>query len=150
MNSAAENNSTAAGLAKVLGDTYALYLKTHIYHWNVVGVQFHTLHTMFEEQYTEMWQAIDEIAERIRSLGETAPVSGASLAALSSLGEDNDSPSAEQMIRNLIAGHEVLRASLQVALECAERDKDAPSADLATRRLEQSEKTRWMLNALIQ
>ena len=138
----------ASALNNVLADTYTLYMKTHAYHWNVTGPQFHTFHVMFEEQYREMWAALDEIAERVRALGEYAPVSGKAFAELSDLDNAEDSPpAAEKMVTNLLAAHEQLIRRTREALATAEDAGDAASADLLTVRLQTHEKTAWMLRA---
>ncbi|MCF8469175.1 MAG: DNA starvation/stationary phase protection protein, partial [Parvibaculum sp.] len=97
-----DRNKIAEGLSRVLADTYTLYLKTHNYHWNVTGPQFRSLHLMFEEEYRELWAATDEIAERIRALGEYAPGTYAEFGKLTSLHEDNSVPNADQMVKNLV------------------------------------------------
>lgn len=143
--------ATADALAGVLADTYELYLKTHAFHWNVTGPQFHTLHVMFEEQYQEMWTALDTIAERIRALGVFAPASSKTLASLSSIAEsDEEHPTADKMIRILLDGHETLIRRARKALATANEAGDAASEDLLTQRLETHEKTAWMLRALIE
>ncbi|MEM9494605.1 MAG: Dps family protein [Pseudomonadota bacterium] len=141
--------AVADGLNKTLADTYVLYMKTHAYHWNVTGPQFHTLHTMFEEQYREMWAALDEIAERVRALGIFAPSSGKSFADLASIADDDTTPlPADVMVANLLQGHEALIRNAREALGAAEDAGDAASADLLTVRIQAHEKTAWMLRAL--
>ena len=143
--------SVAAALNATLADTYALYMNTHAYHWNVTGPQFHTLHVMFEEQYREMWAALDEIAERVRALGVFAPSSGKSLSELTTIeNADETPPAATTMIENLLAGHETLIRRAREGLSAAEEAGDAASADLLTVRIQIHEKTAWMLRALIQ
>ncbi|MDF1687735.1 MAG: starvation-inducible DNA-binding protein [Parvibaculaceae bacterium] len=139
----------AEGLTRVLADTYTLYLKTHNYHWNVTGPQFNTLHTMFMDQYNELWLAVDEIAERIRSLGVVAPGSYAAFGQLTSIAEDNGVPSAEDMLRNLLAGHEVVVRTARSVLPLAGDADDEPTADLLTQRMQASEKTAWMLRSML-
>ena len=108
----------AAGLSRLLADSYTLYLKTHNYHWNVTGPMFNTLHLMFEEQYTELATAVDEIAERIRALGVIAPGSYKEFADLTEIEEDDEVPTAEQMIANLVKGQEtVARTARSVIVE---------------------------------
>ncbi len=125
-------------LGQVLGDTYGLYLKTHGYHWNVEGPMFNTLHLMFETQYNDLWLSMDLIAERIRSLGEYAPV-----------GEQiKGVPDAKTMIGNLVDGNELLARSARAALKAAEEAGDQASADLMTQRVAVAEKTAWMLRAM--
>lgn len=139
----------AEGLTRVLADTYTLYLKTHNYHWNVTGPQFNTLHTMFMDQYNELWLAVDEIAERIRSLGVVVPGSYAAFAQLTSIAEDGDVPSAERMLRNLLSGHEVVVRTARSVLPLAGDADDEPTADLLTQRMQASEKTAWMLRSML-
>jgi starvation-inducible DNA-binding protein len=105
---ASDRQAITDGLSVLLADTYTLYLKTHNYHWNVVGPMFQTLHLMFETQYNELALAVDLIAERIRSLGEPAPGSYREFSKLSSVIEDDDRPDATEMIRRLVAGQETV------------------------------------------
>jgi starvation-inducible DNA-binding protein len=138
----------AGGLAKVLADTFQLYARTHGYHWNVTGPEFPQLHAMFEAQYTEMWNALDEIAERIRALGEFAPANAAMFAKLSPIASaEENPPDARRMVINLLEGHEALIARAREAFTLAEDAGDAASADLLTERLAAHEKTAWMLRA---
>ena len=139
----------ASELGRVLADTYTLYLKTHNYHWNVTGPMFNTLHLMFEEQYNELWMAIDLVAERIRSLGEFAPGSYAQFADLTSIDEAEGVPSAEQMLADLVAGHEAVARTARGAFSTAERAGDQSTADLLTQRLQVHEKTAWMLRSML-
>lgn len=142
-------NAVADALNGVLADTYSLYQKTHAYHWNVTGPQFHTLHVMFEEQYREMWAALDEIAERVRALGAFAPASGKAFAALASIESAEDAPpKSEQMVKNLLDGHETLVRRARKALEVAGDVNDAATEDLLTVRIQTHEKTAWMLRAM--
>lgn len=144
-------NSVAEALNATLADTYALYMKTHAYHWNVTGPQFRTLHLMFEEQYREMWAALDEIAERVRALGVFAPTSGKQFAELTAIeNADTKPPKAEEMVTRLLKDHETLIKRARTGLETAEEAGDAASADLLTVRIESHEKTAWMLRALTQ
>lgn len=143
--------SVAAAVNATLADTYALYMKTHAYHWNVTGPQFHTLHVMFEEQYREMWTALDEIAERVRALGEFAPTSGKVLAELSAIDSaDSEPPAASAMVAKLLEGHETLIRRAREGLGVAEEAGDAATADLLTVRIQTHEKTAWMLRAILQ
>lgn len=144
-------NSVAEALNQTLADTYTLYMKTHSYHWNVTGPQFHTLHVMFEEQYREMWAALDEIAERVRALGVFAPTSGKAFSDLSGIDDaDSKPPSAEDMIKKLLDGHETLIKRAREGLGIAEEAGDAASADLLTVRIQTHEKTAWMLRSMAQ
>ncbi|HXI86966.1 MAG TPA: DNA starvation/stationary phase protection protein, partial [Parvularculaceae bacterium] len=141
-------SAVADALNGVLADTYVLYQKTHAYHWNVTGPHFHSLHLMFEEQYREMWAALDLIAERVRALGRFAPASGRAFADLSSIDSaESEPPPATLMLRNLLSGHESLIRRARKALETAEGANDAASADLLTQRIEAHEKMAWMLRA---
>lgn len=143
--------SVATALNNTLSDTYSLYMKTHAYHWNVTGPQFHTLHVMFEEQYNEMWTALDEIAERVRALGEFAPTSGKQFAELSAIDNaDTTPPKAAKMVDRLLSDHETLIKRAREGLATAEESGDAASADLLTVRIQTHEKTAWMLRAMTQ
>ncbi len=143
--------SVAEALNATLADTYALYMKTHAYHWNVTGPQFHTLHVMFEEQYREMWAALDEIAERVRALGVFAPTSGKQFADLASIeSADTSPPAATTMVERLLSDHETLIKRAREGLSTAEEAGDAASADLLTVRIQTHEKTAWMLRAMAQ
>lgn len=146
----ASENSVCLELSKVLADSYNLYLKTHGYHWNVRGPQFNSLHAMFMTQYTEMWTALDEIAERIRALGELAPMSGSAFGNLSSLKEGDPSLNATDMLKELKAGHETLIATLKNALKIADEAGDDPTVDLLTVRLGTHEKALWMISASLE
>jgi len=139
----------ADGLEHVLGDTYTLYLKTHAFHWNVQGPMFNTLHLMFMEQYTELWNALDEIAERIRSLGFPAPGTGTEFAKLSSIEETKGVPEAMEMVRLLVKGHEAVARTARDAFPAADKAGDESTADLLTQRLQVHEKTAWMLRSLL-
>ncbi len=139
----------AAGLSRLLADTYTLYLKTHNFHWNVTGPMFNTLHLMFEQQYTELATAVDEIAERIRALGEPAPGSYSRYAELSTIREENGVPSAEDMIRQLVADQEAVVRTARSVFPAAEAASDEPTADLLTQRMQVHEKTAWMLRSMV-
>ena len=140
----------ANGLARVLADTYTLYLKTHNYHWNVTGPMFQTLHVMFEEHYNEMWVAVDLIAERIRTLGQVAPGTYKSFTKLATIKEEEGVPKALQMVRNLVKGHEQVAKTARKVLPLAEKANDQPTLDLITQRLQVHEKTAWMLRSLLE
>lgn len=140
----------ADGLSAVLADTFALYIKTHGFHWNVTGPMFNTLHTMFMQQYTELWNALDEIAERIRALGYPAPASFSQFAKLTSVTEETGVPRAEDMIRQLVEGHETVARTARRIFPLAEEANDQPTADLLTQRLQIHEKTAWMLRSLLE
>ncbi len=146
----ADRTAVADALKKVLGNTYSLYVKTHAYHWNVTGPNFASLHAMFMEQYTAMWQSLDEIAERIRALGEWAPGSSQALAQLSDIDEgDNGVPCAETMLANLIDGHEKWVSGAEAALDIASEEGDTGTEDLLTPLIAAHEKTIWMLKATL-
>lgn len=145
-----ERQEIAKGLSKLLADTYTLYLKTHNYHWNVKGPMFQTLHVMFEGQYTELAQAVDVIAERIRALGERAPGSYKEFAELSSVKEEDGTPSAREMIANLVTAQETVIRTAREAFPAAEKGADEATADLLTQRMQLHEKTAWMLRSLLE
>src|SRR3954462_12087617 len=139
----------AQGLSRRLADTYTLYLKTHNFHWNVTGPMFQTLHLMFEEQYNELWQAGDLVAERIRALGFYAPGTYREFSTLATVKEESGIPAAEAMIRLLVEGHEIAARTARSVITTAESAKDAPTVDLLTERLQAHEKTAWMLRSLL-
>lgn len=138
----------AEGLSRLLADTYTLYLKTHNFHWNVTGPMFNSLHTMFEEQYTELAVAVDDIAERIRALGEPAPGSYAAYAKLTEIKEAEGVPSAEEMIRELARDQETVARTARSVFPTAEEANDQSTADLVTQRMQTHEKTAWMLRSM--
>jgi starvation-inducible DNA-binding protein len=147
-----DRKAIAEGLSRLLADTYTLYLKTHNYHWNVEGPMFNTLHLMFETQYNELALAVDLIAERIRTLGEPAPGSYRRYAELSSIPEDDDAtgtPDAMEMIRRLVEGQETVVRTARSIFPVAESANDEPTADLLTQRMQQHEKTAWMLRSML-
>jgi starvation-inducible DNA-binding protein len=144
-----ERAEITAGLSRLLADSYTLYLKTHNYHWNVEGPLFNTLHLMFEQQYTELAQAVDIIAERIRALGEPAPGSYAAFSKLSSIEEEDDVPAAETMIANLVKGQEAVVRTARSIFPAVERANDEPTADLLTQRMQIHEKNAWMLRSML-
>ena len=146
-----DRKKLAEGLSKVLAESYTLYIKTHAFHWNVEGPMFNTLHLMFEEQYNELFQAVDEIAERIRALGCPAPGSYKSFSKLSSIKEsEEDKLPANQMIQELLEGQEILIRTLRELIDTADKAGDVSTADLATTRMKQHEKAAWMLRSLLQ
>lgn len=141
----------AAGLSRLLADTYTLYLTTHNFHWNVTGPMFNTLHAMFMAQYTELWNAVDPIAERIRSLGHAAPGSYGQFGKLSSLKDaPSEPPKALDMVRVLVEGHEAVARTARAVFPLAAKADDQPTADLLTQRLDVHEKTAWMLRSLLE
>lgn len=137
----------ADALSRVLADSYMLYLKTHNYHWNVTGELFHSLHEQFEEQYTELADAIDEIAERIRALGYRAPGTFKEFNELTSIDEQQDEPEAMEMVRRLAIGNEQVLRTAREALEPANNAEDEATIDLLTERLHVHSKTAWMLRS---
>jgi starvation-inducible DNA-binding protein len=139
----------AQGLSRLLADTYLLYLKTHNFHWNVEGPMFQTLHVMFMEQYTEAWNAIDLVAERIRALGHYAPGTYKQYLKLGSIKETDGVPKAEQMIRLLIEAQEAVVRTARSVLPLAERANDQPTLDVLTQRMDVHEKNAWMLRSLL-
>ena len=140
----------ATSLSKVQADTYTLYLKTHNYHWNVTGPMFQTLHLMFEQQYNELWLAVDLVAERIRALGFPAPGTSRQLAALTSIKDEDGVPKATEMIKHLVDGHESVARTSRSAFKIAEEVHDQPTCDLLTQRMQIHEKTAWMLRSLLE
>ncbi len=140
----------AAGLSRFLADSFSLYLKTHGFHWNVTGPMFNTLHVMFMDQYTELWTALDEIAERIRALGHPAPASFSQFAELSVINEETGTPKATDMIKQLIAGQEAVARTARELFPLVEKAGDQPTADLLTQRMQIHEKNAWMLRSLIE
>ena len=144
-----QRENIAAGLSKLLADSYTLYLKTHNYHWNVAGPHFGALHQMFETQYTELATAVDEIAERIRALGVRAPGSYTAFAKLASVKEASGDEDAAEMIRQLVLGQEAVARTAREAFAEADAASDEPSADLLTQRMQIHEKNAWMLRSML-
>jgi starvation-inducible DNA-binding protein len=144
-----DREKIAAGLSRLLADTYTLYLQTHNFHWNVEGPMFNTLHAMFMVQYTELWNALDLIAERIRSLGYPAPGTNGALAKLTSIEEVEGVPDAMAMVGLLVKGHEAVARTARGVFPAAEKASDESTADLLTQRLQVHEKTAWMLRSLL-
>ena len=140
----------AAGLSKLLADTYTLYLTTHNFHWNVTGPMFNTLHLMFEQQYNELALAVDTIAERIRALGHPAPGSYKDFSKLSSIKEATGVPEAKAMIKHLVEGQEAVARTARKVFPVAEKAADEPTCDLLTQRMQIHEKTAWMLRSMLQ
>ena len=144
-----DRDAIAEGLSRLLADSYTLYLKTHNYHWNVTGPQFNTLHQMFEEQYTELATAVDEIAERIRALGIRAPGSYREFAELTRIEEGSGDESAEEMTRQLAIGQETVVRTAREAFPAADEARDEATADLLTQRMQLHEKNAWMLRSML-
>lgn len=146
--SAADRTAIAEGLKTLLADSYTLYLQTHNFHWNVTGPQFRELHLMFEEHYTELATAVDEIAERIRTLGVAAPGTYKAFATLANIQEAEGVPSASEMVALLKTGHEQVVKTCRAVLEKAQQGDDESSAALISDRMRVHEKTAWMLRAI--
>ena len=134
-------------LARLLADTFTLYLKTHGYHWNVSGPHFRSLHLMFEEQYLELRDAADEIAERIRALGPMAPGSYREMERLTSVSDEEGAPEAMDMVGRLIDANVTVVRTAGTVVRAAEVASDPATLDLATRRIAVHEKAIWMLRA---
>ncbi|HLT43720.1 MAG TPA: Dps family protein [Luteimonas sp.] len=148
-----DRRKIATELSKFLADSYTLHLKTHNFHWNVTGPMFNALHNMFEEQYTEQWNALDEIAERIRALGYNAPGSYAEFSKLTSIREEpgaTQAPDWREMVRQLVVGNEAVCRSARKAIDVADDADDEPTEDLLIQRLQTHEKYAWMLRSLLQ
>lgn len=148
--SEADRKKIAAGLSGLLADSFALYLMTHNFHWNVTGPMFNTLHLMFMEQYTEQWNALDLIAERIRALGFPAPGAQQEFSKLATIHEVEGVPKALDMVRHLVSAQEATARTARRLFPVAEKANDQPTADLLTQRLEVHEKTAWMLRSLLE
>jgi starvation-inducible DNA-binding protein len=145
-----DRKAIADGLSRLLADSYVLYLMTHNFHWNVTGPMFRTLHLMFMEQYTEQWTALDQIAERIRSLGHPAPATYKTFSELATIKEVEGVPKATKMIKLLVAAQEQTAKTARGLFEMVNAANDQPTADLITQRLEVHEKTAWMLRSLLE
>lgn len=141
------NVSVVQALKETLADSFVLYFKTHGFHWNVEGPHFHSLHALFGDQYTELWEALDEIAERIRTLGEYAPFSHAELSRHAELSEAKGAMDAMDMVKTLAEDNLALVSKLQKAIEIAAEAGDIGSEDIFTQRLSVHEKNAWMLNS---
>lgn len=144
-----ERKEISEGLSRLLADSYTLYLKTHNFHWNVEGPMFNTLHVMFMDQYTELWNALDLIAERIRALGHYAPGTYKQFVKLSSIKESDQVPKAQEMIKQLLEGHEVVARTAREVIDAADDGHDEATLDLLTQRIQLHEKTAWMLRSLL-
>jgi starvation-inducible DNA-binding protein len=147
---AGDRAKIAQGLSKLLADSYTLYLMTHNFHWNVTGPMFNTLHLMFMGQYTEQWNALDIIAERIRALGHPAPGTYKEFARLASIKEVEGVPKATDMIRLLVAAQEATARTARELFPLVDKANDQPTADVLTQRLDVHEKTAWMLRSLLE
>jgi len=145
----AQRKAIVGGLERVLADTYTLYLLTHNFHWNVTGPMFQTLHLLFQTQYNELWLAVDDVAERIRTLGEPAPGTYKKLSALTRIEEPEGVPEAMEMVRMLVRGHESVVKTIREVLPLSQSAADESSVSLLTDRLLVHEKTAWMLRSLV-
>ncbi len=151
--SAGDRKKISEGLSRFLSDSFTLYLKTHNFHWNITGPMFNSLHVMFEGQYTEQWNALDETAERIRALGFNAPGSYAEFIRLSSIPEEpglTESLDWREMVRQLTVGNEAVARTARKVLKLADDAGDDPTVDLMTQRLQTHEKYAWMLRSLLE
>ncbi|MCA3731246.1 MAG: DNA starvation/stationary phase protection protein [Phenylobacterium sp.] len=146
----AERHRIAEGLSALLADSYTLYLMTHNFHWNVTGPQFNSLHAMFMGQYTEQWNAIDVIAERIRALGFPSPGTYAEFARLTSIREPEGVPDANEMVRQLVVAQEATARTARNLFPVVNAARDQPTADMLTQRINVHEKTAWMLRSLLE
>jgi len=146
----AERKKIAEGLSALLADSYTLYLMTHNFHWNVKGPQFNSLHLMFMGQYTEQWNALDLIAERIRALGFPAPGTYKEFVKLASIKEVEGVPKADDMIRHLVAAQEATARTARKLFTIVDASNDQPTADVLTQRIDVHEKTAWMLRSLLE
>jgi starvation-inducible DNA-binding protein len=150
---AADRKEIAEGLSRYLADAFTLYLKTHNFHWNVTGAMFNSLHVMFEAQYTEQWNALDEVAERTRALGYNAPGSYAEFTRLTSIREEEGAdgvPDWKGMVKQLVSGNEAVCRTARSVLKTADDAGDDPTVDLLTQRLQTHEKYAWMLRSLLE
>ncbi len=145
-----DRKEIAEGLSLLLADSFTLYMKTHNFHWNVTGPMFQTLHVLFQQQYTELWNALDLVAERIRSLGHYAPGSFKRFSELASIPEEEGVPSARDMMLQLVEGQEAVARTAREVFKIADAANDQPTADLLTQRMEIHEKNAWMLRALME
>ena len=148
--SPADSKVIVQGLSHLLADSYTLYLMTHNFHWNVTGPHFNSLHAMFMAQYTEQWNALDIIAERIRALGHPAPGTYNEFTKLASIKEVEGVPAAGEMVRHLVKAQEATARTARKVFAAAAKADDQPTADLLTQRLEVHEKTAWMLRSLLE
>jgi len=148
--SGGERKKIAQGLSALLADSYTLYLMTHNFHWNVTGPDFNSLHLMFMGQYTEQWNALDIIAERIRALGHPAPGTYKEFVKLASIKEVEGVPNSNDMIRHLVSAQEATARTARKLFPLVEKAKDQPTADVLTQRLDVHEKTAWMLRSLLE
>ena len=140
----------AEGLSALLADSYTLYMMAHNFHWNVTGPRFNDLHNMFMGQYTEQWNALDVIAERIRALGFPAPGTYKEFVKLASIKEVEGVPKANDMIRHLVTAQEATARTARKLFPVVDAANDQPTADVLTQRIDIHEKTAWMLRSLLE
>jgi starvation-inducible DNA-binding protein len=145
-----DREQIAEGLSRLLADSYTLYLKTHNFHWNVTGPMFNTLHVMFMDQYTELWNALDLIAERIRALGFPAPGTYREFVRLTVIKESEGVPKAMEMIQQLVDGQEAVIRTARSIFPIVDQANDQPTADLLAQRMQIHEKNAWMLRSLLE
>jgi starvation-inducible DNA-binding protein len=149
-----ENNrkSVIQILSSLLADEYVLYTKTRNYHWNVVGPQFNDLHKFFQGQYEAIDGTIDEVAERIRTLGGKSPATLAEFVKTARLNEKpGEYPAASAMIAGLLEDHETVIRNLRVDVEKTINEcQDAGTGDFLTGLMEEHEKMAWMLRSFLQ
>lgn len=146
----AQSKTVAGELAKLLADSYLLYLKTQNFHWNVKSVHFHSLHLMFEGQYQELAEAVDVVAERIRALGHPTPATFKQFSKLSDIKEPLDVPTGPEMVTQLLADHETICRNLRASIKNVQKANDEGTADLMIARLQAHEKTAWMLRSTLE
>jgi starvation-inducible DNA-binding protein len=144
-----DRQKIATGLSRLLADSYTLYLKTHSYHWNVTGPRFRDLHMMFEEQYTELATAVDEIAERVRTLGYPAPGTFREFLELTTIEEVPGAPDAEDMVKDLVVAQEIVVRTCREILPAAQEANDESTVGLVAERMATHEKAAWMLRSLL-
>jgi len=145
-----DRTTIAKGLSRLLADTYTLYLKTHNYHWNVTGPMFQPLHTVFEKEYNDLALAVDQIAERIRTLGMPAPGSYSEYAKLATIKEETGNPTSNEMLQTLVEDNETVVRTARSIIEEIEKAKDESSLELITGRMTVHEKTAWMLRSFLE
>ena len=148
--SESDRKKIVKGLSALLADSYTLYLMTHNFHWNVKGPQFNSLHLMFMGQYTEQWNALDIIAERIRALGFPAPGTYKEFVKLATIQEVEGVPKSDDMVRHLVAAQEATARTARKLFPVVEAANDQPTADVLTQRIDIHEKTAWMLRSLLE
>ena len=147
---AKDRKKIADGLSALLADSYTLYLMTHNFHWNVTGPHFNSLHAMFMQQYTEQWNALDMIAERIRALGIAAPGTYKEFVKLASIKEVEGVPAAMEMVQHLVVAQEATARTARKVFEAADAANDQPTCDLLTLRMDVHEISAWMLRSLLE